>query len=66
MEVFSLEAEREFKPEKHPKYSATTGYWGGPTERRQSILYGPTGQLVLESELVANDSPPLGAGPRSQ
>jgi hypothetical protein len=37
----------EFK--KFPQQSAFEGHWGGPTEIRQSILFGPNGQLSLES-----------------
>jgi hypothetical protein len=41
--------EEEFKPGKFPKYSVFERYWGGPTETRQSLLYGPGGQAILYS-----------------
>jgi len=40
---------REIASSKFPKQSAFSGYWGGPTETRQSLLYGPNGQVMIES-----------------
>ena len=48
--IISTSPGREgFKPGKHPQNSVFEGYWGGATETRKSILFGPKGQILLES-----------------
>jgi hypothetical protein len=47
--IVARNPEKEFKPSKFPKQSVFSGYWGGPTEVRESLLIGPGGGIKLQS-----------------